>query len=351
MKFLKRKGHEVIVGTFDKTDWDLVSRNYGEKIEPNKSIFLFPRRIPIFGIYQRTLLGSIAKRLSKFCDITINTHSDHLFCKTDLVYIHGVPDDVYLLKNGMPLWKKLYYMPHLALTKERRWNSSFNPKIIPKDTRFISNSIYTSNKFKFKYGHESEVIYPPVEVAKYRELLKNGERDNLVITVARAGSEKNLMSIPNIVEKTSPDITFVLITSVNSKANRFVLNLLMKQEERLNGRFKIYLDMNQKAKMNLMSYAKVFFQPAIFEHFGIALAEGIASGLHPVVANNGGHIEVVNGIKDSKFNTPWEAAQLIEKAVYTWSFKEAKVRSERMNAFDEEIFYKKMLRTIELKVK
>ena len=79
----------------------------------------------------------------------------------------------------------------------------------------------------------------------------------------------------------------------------------------------------------------------------MALVEGIASGLKPVVINQGGHLEIIKGMKKTVFGTVEEAVDLIESGIYDWNYQDAKSRSEGMNIYNENRFYFQMMRKIE----
>jgi len=96
-----------------------------------------------------------------------------------------------------------------------------------------------------------------------------------------------------------------------------------------------------------MELSKVYLHTASFEHFGIALVEGIASGLKPVVINRGGHLEIVEGMSNILFENEDQASALIESGVYGWNYENAKLNSELMNKYNENRFYFQMMRSIQ----
>ena len=132
------------------------------------------------------------KWLAQGVDVTINAYSDHLFCKTDIVYLHGIHGQGFRYS----WWKAPYVFPYKIIL----W---VNRKISGDDPMFIANSHYTEKKLLECHGiHADRVIYPPVHTEIYRKLICQSEREDMVLTIGRYSPERELGSIIEIAKRT-----------------------------------------------------------------------------------------------------------------------------------------------------
>lgn len=336
IKVLKDRGHEVHLATFDKVDWNSVEENMGSYVKPDKCFSILPWRPRIFGIYHRIFLMLAVKWLAQGADVTINAHSDHLFCKTDIVYIHWVSATQGTNLNFQyPWWKAPYVFPYRIIL----W---INSKVAKGDSMFLANSHYTKEKLFAYHGiHADRVIYPPVHTEVYRKLLCQSKRENIVLTIGRYSPERELGCIIEIAKRTQSYIRFVVIGQAAKPSELAMANSLIGNARMIGLPIEFHVNVSQDFKREMISKAKVVLQPSHVEHFGIGLCEAISGGCLPVAVNEGGHLEVLDLLDGStayRYENFSEAAGQIEKAIESWNPQLSEFASRQMERFSLERF-------------
>lgn len=346
ISILHERKMSVNLATFDKTRWDIVKQRFGGVQYPDNEFSLVPFRVGIFGIYQRILMKYLANKLRNLSDIVINTHSDHLFCYSDITYMHGVtplsPEDGELSRYESSLLLKLYFKPYKFLLK-----TYLRPP--NEDTVFVANSEYTKARMKTLLKIPSaEVIHPPIDTETYNRLLDDSGRDDLVVTISRFTMEKNLLAIPYIAKLCPEDIKFAVITTSSGVSSGLMekFDSACKHHD-VESRIKIYRDIDFKKKLDILRRAKVYLHLMKGEHFGMSIVEACAGGCLPVVPEAGGQVEVVQGIEDSTYTEPEEASQLIVNHVKSWTLGKAKDVAKAMERFSKKEFSGKFCDLIE----
>ncbi len=151
----------------------------------------------------------------------------------------------------------------------------------------IANSSFTSRRIKKYWGKDSEVIFPPVEIERFKF---NQSRSNFYLTVNRLVPNKridllikafNKLNLPLIIVGDGPEIN----------------NL--KKIARKNITFKGKT--TNKCIEDLMSKCRAFVYPGV-EDFGIAPVEAIASGAPVIGLAKGGLLDSVNCLTNCSNN-------------------------------------------------
>lgn len=335
---LHERGMQVNLATFDKVRWSSVRRMFGEIDPPDNQISILPFRLRLFGIYQRILMKFIANKLQERSDVVINTHSDHLFCYSDIAYMHGVTplegEDVFQ-RYQKSLLMKLYFMPYKRLIQTK-----LKPYTDQDGMVFVANSKFTQERMKrFLKISRSRVIYPAVDTATYSQLARNDSRENQVVTVGRFTREKNLHLMPEIASKCSDKIKFAVVT-----ASAGINNDLMDEFNHackkygVESRVTLHMNIPFEQKLEILKKSKVYLHLMPAEHFGLALAEGCSAGCLPVVVKGGGQEEIVEGIPHSIYDDLGHAADLINLAINSWTPEKAKQVSSLMERFSKKNF-------------
>jgi glycosyltransferase involved in cell wall biosynthesis len=337
---LKDRGYEVHLATFDRVDWSRVEENMGSCVRPDKCVSVLWRRLPIFGIYQRLLIGFAANRLRKGVDLTINTMSDHRFSHCNLVYMHGLTA---FAKLNLPWWKIPYVLPYRMLT----WiGAKANAQ---GDSVFIANSNYTARQLLLEHDIKADyVIYPPVHTETYRPLASRRDRENTVLTISRYVREKNLHDIIEIAKKTRDEISFVVVGNAENRFEKAIANELITEAGCLNLPITFHINISQDEKHEIMSRTKVYLHLGRVETFGVAVCEAISAGCLPVAVNEGGHLEIIKalGPVGRVYRDFDEAAECVEAAVAGWSPALAELVSSQMEKFSYANFSDKIIRVI-----
>jgi glycosyltransferase involved in cell wall biosynthesis len=337
---LHERSMKVNLATFDRVRWDSVRRMFGEVDMPETQTSLLPFRFRLLGIYQRILMRLVANRLQKNSDVVVNTHSDFQFCRSDIVYMHGVTPlggsggEQVFDRYQTPLMR-LYFFPYKYLLKSR-----IKPTADTDGMTFVANSRYTQDRMKrILKVTKSRVIYPAINTGVYGRLAGNDKRDNQVVTVARFTREKNLQLIPEIASKCPDDVKFVIVTASAGISDAFMQEFnYARKRYGVESRVRLFFDIPFEEKLRILGQSKVYLHLMPTEHFGIALAEGCSAGCLPVVAKGGGQEEIVEGIPHSLYDDPGHAADLVRLAISSWSPQKSREVSAMMNRFSKSHF-------------
>ena len=350
IKALMENGHEVVLGTVEKTNWDKVRRLMGVDLPKIPEEYSITGEIRKFGIYQRSLTALHVARFRKKFDLTINTHGDVMPLPVDITYLHF---PVFALLAEEP-WK--YYAKYF---KSVFWRAYFEPyRIMQKHlARFmfsrsllLTNSSFSRDVIRRYIRSDALVVYPPVEVDDYLKVSKNLDREDAVISISRFSPEKNLHLIP-FIAKQLPDISFYVIGSVRgSRSVEYYNRVLTLIKSMSLKNVKLYPNASYEKKLEILSRCKVFLHLMPYEHFGIAVVEGMASGCIPVVHKSGGQwLDIVReGRYGEGFNSlePDEIAQTIDRAISKWDYEIVNTLTARASSFSSRNFREKFAQII-----
>jgi glycosyltransferase involved in cell wall biosynthesis len=338
---LHQRGMQVNLATFDKVRWDSVRRMFGEVDAPDAQMSILPFRLRLFGIYQRILMRFIADKLQRKSDVVINTHSDHLFCYSDIVYMHGVTpldwegNSGALQRYEKSLLMKMYFMPYRRLLRTK-----LRPYTDQDGMLFVANSRFTQERMKrlLKISR-SKVIYPAVDTETYGRLSGNDSREDQVVTVGRFTREKNLHLIPEIASKCPEHIKFAIVTASAGINNDLMdeFNYACKKFG-IQSRVTLHMNIPFEQKLEILKKSKVYLHLMPAEHFGLALAEGCSAGCLPVVVKGGGQEEIVEGIPHSVYDDLGHAADLVSLAINSWTAEKSRQVSAMMERFSKRNF-------------
>ena len=338
---LRKRGMLVNLATFDRVKWNSVKSMFGDVQTPDSQISILPFRLRLFGIYQRILMKTIANRLRGRSDVVVNTHSDHLFCYSDIVYMHGVTpldasDDAGVFaRYNSSILMRLYFMPYKRLIQSR-----LRPYTEKDGTVFVANSRFTQDRMKRMLKiTKSRIIYPAVDTQTYGRLAASNTREDQVVTVGRFTREKNLHLIPEVAAKCPENIKFAIVTASaginNDLMNEF--NYACKKYG-VESRVKLYMNIPFQQKLRILENSKVYLHLMPAEHFGLALAEGCSAGCLPVVVKGGGQEEIVEGLPHSVYDDLGHASDLVTLAIRSWTPQKSLEVSALMERFSRENF-------------
>ena len=350
VKALMEGGHEVVLGTVEKTNWDKVRRLMGVDLPKIPEEYSIMREIRKFGIYQRSLTALHVARFRREFDLTINTHGDVMPLPVDITYLHF---PVFALLAEEP-WR--YYAKYF---KSLFWRAYFEPyRVMQKYlARFmfsrsllLTNSSFSRNVIRKYIYSDALVIYPPVEVEEYLKLSRNLEREDAVVSISRFAPEKNLHLIP-FIAKHLLDISFYVVGSVRGFRSMEYYNRISELIKKMSLKnVKLHPNASHEEKLEILSRCKVFLHLMPYEHFGISVVEGMASGCIPVVHKSGGQwLDIVDR---GRFGVGYDAlsvdeiAKAISRALVIWSPRRAERVRQRARCFSSENFEKKIIRIV-----
>lgn len=273
---LKENGYNVTLGTFDKPDWEKVENYFGKVVRPDVEIV----RSRAFGLsaYGELLnFHLLNSSVPKDYDVAIvSCTSPWFYCpaaKKTIIYM--IPPVDY--QSG---FKRAYLSPYLFV------QGKFLERA--KNTVILTNSLFSSRVIENVYSLKSRILYPPVDLENFC----SSEKEELVVSVGRFNPFKRfevlIKSFVNV-----DDGRCVILGSALGSATEASLRYVQKLRElidELGLQDKVELLVNSPFSVlrDFLSRAKVYVHCALFEHFGISVVEGMASGCVPVVHRSGG---------------------------------------------------------------
>ena len=183
-------------------------------------------------------------------------------------------------------------------------NSLINKMKLIRINKIICNSLFTKKFIDKEYGVNSQVIYPPVDLAK----LKPKRKENKILFVGRFSQLKQaknqdvlIRAFRKFYDKGSIDWELVLAGGIEVGVGDYISKL----EKMVQG-YPIKLATSPSFKELVLLYgeAKIFWsavgfgaseekEPEKMEHFGISVVEAMAAGCVPIIFNGGGYKEIV----------------------------------------------------------
>ncbi|MBP9758719.1 glycosyltransferase family 4 protein [Candidatus Dojkabacteria bacterium] len=174
--------------------------------------------------------------------------------------------------------------------------------------RIVCNSVFTKKVIDQEFGVDSVVLYPPIDV----DAFKPKRKENIILYVGRfsnllqsKGQDVLIEAYKRMHTSGFKDYKLVLAGGVEVGADEYV-----KKLEKMSKNFPIEIVKSPRFSdlKDLFGKAKIFWSasgfginevknPQAVEHFGMTLVEAMSAGCVPIVANVGGHKEIVeNGI-------------------------------------------------------
>lgn len=240
-------------------------------------------------------------------------------------------------------------------------NNLFNKIKMFRIKKIVCNSNFTKGFIDKEYGVKSEVVYPPVDIEKF----KSKRKENLIVYIGRfsklvqaKGQDVLIRAFKTLYDKEGvKDWKLVLAGGTEVGAGEYFEEL---KKTTTGYPISIVESPSFKKIKELYGKAKIFWSasghgvdesknPQRVEHFGITVVEAMAAGAVPIVYNAGGHKEIVTNGKDGFL---WERSQdLIEttkkiiqdQKILRKLAQEAKKTSEK---FSFKVFEKKFLKLI-----
>lgn len=171
--------------------------------------------------------------------------------------------------------------------------------------KVVVNSKFTKKWIDKEYPVQSEILYPPVDVEKF----KVGKKENIILNVSRFSQLEQSKRQDVLVSafKKFYDLGntgWKLILTGGSEVG--ATDFLKKLHKEANGYpIEILENPDFKSLKDIYSRAKIFWSasgygidekksPNRLEHFGITVVEAMAAGCIPFVFEAGGHREIVN---------------------------------------------------------
>ncbi len=232
---------------------------------------LFPRAIETLKLDKYDLIISSSYCVAK--GIKKNKHQLHIcYCHSPVRYAWDLKQE-YLDAVKEPISKFIFSR---LLNNLRKWDKRTSNRV----DYFIANSKNVSNRIKQNYNREAVVIYPPVDINKFKI---ETQKQNYYVTVSRLVSYKKTELLLKAF-KALPDLKLKVVGDGPNRKK--LLKLAPKNVEILGF-------VENKKLIELIKNAKAFLAAAN-EDFGITIVEAQASGTPVIVPYLGGYKESVS---------------------------------------------------------
>jgi len=321
---LKKAGHRIVVLNNEKIDQKKIKRLFGNKVGADDELILpfqFFHDGDIHNVYTdglRTLF------LKTKCDILIDTQSNGLLPGADITYIHfPIVGRLIGSKSRLP---SAYFHPYLFYERREVRNGR---RLI------LVNSKYTLRAMRKLAGASPTVLYPPISKSFYVDTDDAEGRENVVVSLSRLAPQKRLALIPIIAKLTNRKVRFNIV-GIKESAQELRRIQESIENNKVSDRVRVTTDISREELCRILRRSKVFLHVTCGEHFGVAVAEAMASGCIPIVHDSGGPREFVP--EHLRFNQPLEASEKIEKAIFDWSPQESKSMTSLARSLDEDAF-------------
>jgi glycosyltransferase involved in cell wall biosynthesis len=234
----------------------------------------------------------------------------------------------------------------------------FVTKSKPEKWLLLANSLVTRKHITETFNtsiDEVLLLHPPVQSKTiYSTLMKKGfEKENLIVCVGRFELDKrftDLLYAFSYVRKKIEDIKLSLIGFRRSESvlRRIIASLGLERS------VEVFINADRKTLVNRLLRAKALVHPAPHEPFGIAVVEGMAAGVIPIVRKgvNGPWLEITQkGRYGIGFSNAKELIDAMITALTSYESFNIKSMIDRALQFDEEVFKEKFLSILKSYVK
>lgn len=330
----KELGYEIFLLSSRKISKSLTLHNFDVAVSVDRTI-RFPVELPVFGTtYWIFLLPAMIRNK---CDVIVDAYSSSLLPFVDITYFHGYRKVGKLLQKtrARARIQNAYYELYFFL--QTTLSSHVSKRLI------LANSNFTAKKIQSVLNIRPEVIYPPVNLKPFKSSQLDKHK-NLVVTISRFSSEKNLELIPLLAANV--DAHFAIIGSVYSAATSAMYRkiLALIKHHGVGSRVTVFANASMARKINLLRKAKVYFHTMPFEDFGISIVEGMAASCIPVVHKSGGPKEFVPS--KWQYEDAESACQKIQEALAEWQPHIGEHMTKIAWQFSQERFREKFLETL-----
>ncbi len=175
----------------------------------------------------------------------------------------------------------------------------------------VANSHWTAGHIEREAGvHVDKILYPALELDPAGKGPMHSERSmDRLLMLGRIVPNKRIHEVIELVRALRADRARLEIEIIG-RANRAYAKKLIRGYSSENW-VKFHSDVGNDVRNAIMEQVPVGVHAYRAEHFGIAVAEMIHSGVIPIVYNNGGVCELVS-FEDQRFNNDQELSELIE---------------------------------------
>lgn len=285
---------------------------------------IFPLAIEQFDLSGYDLVISSSHAFAK--GVLTNSNQLHIcYCHTPVRYAWDLTNQYFDKKSLISRIQKLILQP--VLHNIRTWDVTSSNRV----DYFITNSNYIARRIKKIYRRDAEVIYPPVDTAKFS---CESNKEDFYLTASRFVPYKKIDLIAEAFSK-MPDKKLIIIgegtdeQKIKAKCGKNVELLGYKKADEL---------------AEYMKRARAFVFAAE-EDFGISVIEALSCGTPVIALNKGGTAEtIVDGKLGIHFSeqAPEDIINAVSRFEKSEKTFEPQILSDYAKKFDRSIFEEKI---------
>jgi glycosyltransferase involved in cell wall biosynthesis len=269
--------------------------------------------------------------------LLINAVAAQILLPSDIAYIHFLHFSV-AIRSLHYLAKAWKINPTIMDIMSAKTRAKIFKLVLSLSKMVLTNSNFTKHIIKEVTGINSSVLYPPV-IIEHTSDLRLSTRRNWIVIVSRFAKDKRLERILTIARKVRSAKFFIAGLLYDRNYFRELVN--MTKTASLDN--VIFLPDFPRSKLNyLMLSAKVYLHTMPYEHFGMAVVEGMAHGLVPIVHKSGGPWLDILGCTQGLYGYAYEdeAAEYISRILNHERLRNqmAEMAQKRSFNFSEEQF-------------
>ncbi|MBI2357056.1 glycosyltransferase [Candidatus Dojkabacteria bacterium] len=273
-----------------------------EKYLRKELYLLYPWAYRLFPFLSFDIVISVSSGFAKYVRPWRRKTKHILYCLT--------PPKFFWMKEGRAhkddsKFSYRFYAFFMDTVLEKIWQY-WDRKAARKADYVISISNTVKERVKEYYGLDTEVIYPPVEVASIPFFKKSDERENWFLYVGRVERYKGVnLAIAACAQARVPLKILGTGTQIEDMKN-------LVTELNAKGLIKFLGPLPDEQKYEHLSKCKALIFPVKEEDFGIVAVEGNAAGVPVIALRSGGTMETISesNPKTGVFFNEWNALEL-----------------------------------------
>lgn len=248
------------------------------------------------------------------------------YCHTPPRYLYGYPT--------AREWKK-YLIPRMFGEVANHFLRIWDFWAAQRVDYFIANSQNTRERIKKFYRRDSQVIYPPINVEKFKPA-KTVKKDDYYLCVSRLARAKRI----DLAVETASKLKFPLKIVGAGREETYLKSIAQENVEFLG-------EVSDKELISLYQKARALIFPAEEEDFGMVPVEAMAAGTPVIALKSGGVVESVIEEKTGVFFGEPTVASLVESVE---RFRRVEIDPKdcqvQANKFDRKVFQRSLKETV-----
>jgi len=187
------------------------------------------------------------------------------------------------------------------------------PDDLGDETTLLANSAWTAGVVEAVYGVRPSVVHPPVDPIKGAAAWED-RRDGIVV-IGRLAPDKRIRDAVRIVDgvrERGHDLTLRVVGAAPRAYRRYVRQVQSMADQR--PYVTVERDVSRARLEELLCTHKYGLNLKPEEHFGMSVAEYVASGMVAFAPDSGGQKEILDGREDRLFGSVSDAIDLIAAA-------------------------------------